>query len=194
MEITARPAPDAGRRKVLVRILIAVTILVAVALIAPAAVGLQRHVVADGETNGTYATGSIVFDELVPVEQLRIGDVVSFPTPMDAGEHLVVTRRIVEIRGDQLVTRGDALAGMDPWLLRVDGPGVARVAFVVPWLGYPWLLATGAGPVGWLLAGVVAMAGLALLRFRRHLPRGAARTTPAVASRPTSPGEPATLG
>lgn len=151
MEIVARPRRGRGRRA-LGRALVALSVFVVVLLLTPAALGLERHVVRDHAMDGTLARGSLVFDDRVPVEELRVGDVITFHPP-GAPERLV-TRRIVGLRGDLAVTRGDARAAADPWLLPLDAENQARVAVAVPWLGHPWLLLGGLGPFGWLLAVV----------------------------------------
>ena len=83
MEITARP-----RRRGLWRALRGVLVvgaLLCVALLIPAAVGLQTHVVGDEAMAGTHSRGSLVFDERVTLGQVVVGDVVTFPRRRAAG-------------------------------------------------------------------------------------------------------------
>jgi len=107
-------------------------------VLVPALLGFQRYVITSGSMTGTYDRGSLVFDRVVPTSALRVGDVITFRPPGQAG---LVTHRIVSVRtvrGERVLrTKGDANRVADPWdpfVLRGDQQ--ARVAFHIPYVGY----------------------------------------------------------
>jgi signal peptidase I len=117
-----------------------VCLALAAIMLLPALLGYQRYVITGGSMTGTIDRGSIAFDKPVPVEQLRIGDVITYRPPGAAPGHRV-THRIVAIRrarGNRLEfrTKGDANRSPDPWRFVLRGPTQARVAFHVPYAGY----------------------------------------------------------
>jgi len=160
MEITAKPRRPRRRRAL--RLLVVTAAVVSMALLLPPALGLGAHVVPDDAMAGTHARGSLVFDEQVPLGQLEVGDVVTFRVP-DGGER--VTRRVVSIGDDGVRTRGDAVAAADPW--RVAPADVERVAFALPLLGWPLVVAGSVPLPPWTPAGLVlGLAGLLVLLRR----------------------------
>lgn len=129
--------------------------LAALAFILPAAFGLQRYVIAGGSMTGTIDLGSIAYEKVVPVSDLAVGDIITYMPPADSGIDHLVTHRIVSIRGAELRTRGDANADVDPWTFRLTSATQPRVAFHVPYAGYP-LLALQHRGTRMLLIGVPA--------------------------------------
>jgi signal peptidase len=110
-------------------------------MILPALLGYQRYVITSGSMTGTYDRGSVVFDDVVPISDLRVGDVITYTPPPGSGPSGLITHRIAWIGSDQfgrrlLRTKGDANAAPDPWTFTLDGPTQARVAFDVPYVGY----------------------------------------------------------
>lgn len=110
-------------------------------LLIPAALGFERYVIVSGSMSGTYDKGSIVFDETVPVEELKVGDVITYEPPAGSFSQDLVTHRIAWIGTDAsgartFRTKGDANPGADPWTFSLDGSEQARVAFSVPYVGY----------------------------------------------------------
>lgn len=144
---------------------VAALVLGAVMLVPPLA-GYERYVVTGDSMGGTIGRGSIVYARAVPVEELRVGDVITYTPP--AGAHGKVTHRIVWTgRGASgaraFRTKGDANASADPWRFELTGPTQARVVAHVPWAGY----AVAALSVRWvrmLVIGVpAALVAVALL-------------------------------
>jgi signal peptidase len=145
----------------------------ALAFLAPAAFGMQRYVIAGESMTGTYDLGSVVFEDVVPVADLRVGDVITYMPPADAGIDHLVTHRIVSIKGDQLRTQGDANPDPDPWTFRLTAATQPRVRVGVPYVGFVLLglqdrtvrlLAIG---VPATLIALLSLAELAGLRRRR---------------------------
>jgi signal peptidase len=110
-------------------------------LLVPALFGFQRYVIVSGSMTGTYDRGSVVFDEVVPVADLRVGDVITYRPPAGAGPMGLVTHRIYAIAHDRgggrvFQTKGDANPVADPWTFRLGGREQARVRASVPYLGF----------------------------------------------------------
>ena len=115
-----------------------VALVAALLVLVPALIGWQRYAIVSGSMTGTYDKGSLVLDEVVPVADLRVGDVITYTPP--AGDHLI-THRIVRIARDPsgarlFRTKGDANRVADPWMFRLDHPTQARVKVGVPYAGY----------------------------------------------------------
>jgi signal peptidase I len=111
-------------------------------LIAPSLLGWERYVITTGSMTGTYDPGSLVLDEVVPTKSLRVGDVITYKPPPNAGPKGLVTHRIVKIRKDkktgQLVyrTKGDNNQTADPWQFLLPDKEQARVKMGVPKVGF----------------------------------------------------------
>ena len=110
-------------------------------MLLPGLLGYQRYVITSGSMTGTYDRGSVVFDKVVPVSDLRVGDAITYAPPSGSGPSGRITHRIVWIGSDTfgrqtLRTKGDANEAADPWTFTLDGATQARVAFHVPYVGY----------------------------------------------------------
>jgi signal peptidase I len=137
----------------------AVAAVAALLVLLPAALGWQRYAIVSGSMTGTYDRGSLVIDDVVPVADLKIGDVITYMPP--AGDHLI-THRIAWMgrdgSGRRLYrTKGDANPVADPWTFRLDRPTQARVRFGVPYAGFA-LAALGRRDVRMGLIGLPALA------------------------------------
>lgn len=167
-----------------VNLLCAAICLVGLAFIVPAAFGLERYVIAGGSMSGSIERGSIAFEEVVPVEELEVGDVITYMPPADSGVENLVTHRIVSIDGEEIRTQGDANADVDPWTFKLTAATQPRVSFAVPYAGYP-LLALQDRETRMLAIGVpativflLAFAELLGLRRRHDDADSAAGATP----------------
>lgn len=171
MEITTSPHRPAstpwGRLVVLVAIVAPVSVLV----LLPVGLGLQRYVMSggsmDGDRAGGIPRGAVVFERLVPVDDLRPGDVITYRPPPSAGVDSRVTHRIVSIGPEGIVTQGDASPTPDPWRLRPQDTVLPRVVLTVPYVGYAYLVADHS--LTWLVTiGCAALLlGLATATGRR---------------------------
>jgi signal peptidase len=113
-------------------------VVVAALVLLPSAFGLQRYAIVSGSMTGTYDRGSLVWDEVVPVAELKVGDVITYLPP--AGDHLI-THRIAWIGRDPsgaraYRTKGDANPVADPWTFRLEQPTQARVVMGIPYVGH----------------------------------------------------------
>lgn len=109
-------------------------------MLVPAALGFQRYVITTGSMTGAYDAGSLVFDKTVPVGDLRVGDVITYRPPADAGVPGLVTHRIAAITRDpdrrlSFQTKGDANGSADPWTFVPAQPTMNRVSHGIPELG-----------------------------------------------------------
>jgi signal peptidase I len=151
---------------------LAVAAVAALLVLAPALIGWERYAIVSGSMTGTYDEGSLVLDEVVPVADLRVGDVITYMPP--AGDHLI-THRIAWTGRDQqgrriFRTKGDANPIADPWTFRLDRPTQARVRVGVPYAGHA-LSALGRRDVRMFVIALPALliAGFSLSRLWRQL-------------------------
>jgi signal peptidase len=122
----------------------------------PAALGYQRYVIEGGSMGASVPRGSVAYERAVPVNRLRVGDVITY-----THEGTRVTHRIVAIGhrrdGERLFrTRGDANATPDPWRSTLHGEQPV-VRFHVPLAGYA-LAALSVRPVRMAAIGLPALA------------------------------------
>ena len=114
MEIATTHRRQHRGGRILVNLACALVMLLAVGFIVPAALGFQRYVITGSSMGGSLGVGPIAFEEVVPVNDLRVGDVITYQPPADSGIDHLVTHRIVSIQGDVYRTQGDANAGRRP--------------------------------------------------------------------------------
>lgn len=147
--------------RVLCALLVAAGILFGALLIAPSLLGWERYVIVSGSMTGTYDRGSLVFDEVVPVKSLKVGDVITYKPPRGAGPTGLVTHRISSIGKDPkngapvFRTKGDANKVADPWTFVLPDKRQARVVTGIPHVGFA-LAALAQRQFRMLLVGVPA--------------------------------------
>ena len=149
----------------------------ALCVLVPAAMGLERAAVADRSLGDAYAIGTLVLTEDVPVESLRTGDVVALPAPAGSGVSGPVVRRI----GVDAVDAGDGSVPLPDGGTAPAGERVERVVAHVPFLGWPFVAlgdrATRIAAIGLpalLVAAYAAQELVGGLRRRRLRDRNAA--------------------
>jgi signal peptidase len=126
----------------LVNVSLLMTTLAGVAYLAPSLLGLERYVITGGSMSGTFEKGSVAFEKPVPVQDLAVGDVITYQPPADSGVPTLVTHRIITIKdtpgaGRQFQTKGDANPDPDPWkfqLVRGEQPVVQHTVPYAGWL------------------------------------------------------------
>jgi signal peptidase len=124
--------------KLLARAGLLALLAIAVLILVPPLLGYQRYVITGGSMGGALPRGSIAYDEVVPTEHIRVGDVITYRPPN--GDRLL-THRVVWIgheRGGVRLyrTRGDASPAADPKAILLPNDGQARLVFHVPLVGY----------------------------------------------------------
>jgi signal peptidase len=134
-------------------------------LVVPVLFHLQRYVITGGSMEPTIHKGSVVFDRVVPVSDLRVGDVITFRPPDGVSQ---VTHRIVNASRDDggrpvFKTRGDANQYADPWTVSFPRGVQARYWFSVPYVGYVLGLLSFASVRMLFLALPALVVGISLL-------------------------------
>lgn len=135
-------------------------ILVAAGFVIPGLMGFERYVIVGGSMSGTFERGSVAFERLTPVEDLAVGDVITYQPPAESGLTTLVTHRIVGVKtnrkGEHLFrTKGDANAQADPWTFSLPEGQQPTVAFTVPLVGHA-LMAIADRETRMLLIGLPA--------------------------------------
>lgn len=124
--------------------LMSVVLLLTLAAVAvtfvPGFLGYERYVLVGSSMEPRIHRGSLVFDEVVPVSQLRRGDVITYVPP---GRVQPVTHRIISVKHPKKLhgrplfrTQGDNVAAPDMRAFTLDRPTQARYRFAVPYLGW----------------------------------------------------------
>ncbi len=94
--------------------------------------------VLSGSMQPVLPVGSVVIVTPRPLDQVHVGDIITFQRPDQRG--VLETHRVVRVlRGGAhpvVLTKGDANPGPDPWRLRLLTGPEWRVRMVVPRLGY----------------------------------------------------------
>ena len=141
----------------------------AAVLLVPAALGMQRYVITTGSMADSLDPGSLIFDERVPVADVRVGDVITFRPP--TAKRALVTHRVHAISRDaagrlSFRTKGDANRVPDAWTFVPRDGMLNRVEAHVPHLGRAYaFLNSGTGRVlVFMIPGLlIALASLAAL-------------------------------
>lgn len=110
--------------------------LVALTLVLPAAIGLSFRSVTDDAMSGTMDKGSAVIVDSVPVADLAVGDVITYPTSAASPTSSLVTRRIAEIDAGAIRTSGDNTGALDPWTVTLTDSTQEVAVGHVPFAGY----------------------------------------------------------
>jgi len=127
--------------------------------------GYNNYVIYSGSMEPTVKVGSLLLTRPADVEDLQVGDVITYRSP---GNHTTLTHRIVSIRQQDgqrvFTTKGDASLEPDPREIILRGQ-VSKMAFDIPYLGYVVDFAKSTQGVVLLL--VVPAAGLVLIHTRK---------------------------
>jgi signal peptidase len=130
----------------------------------PLLLHMHRYVITGGSMEPTVHRGAVIFDRVVPVSALRVGDIITFLPP---GHDRQVTHRIVAVTsggGTPLFrTKGDANTARDPWLVSLPATGQARYSFQIPYLGYGLVMLAMPAMRMLVLAVPALLIGLSLL-------------------------------
>jgi signal peptidase I len=156
-----------------------VACVVAALMFVPGLLGYERYVITGGSMSGTFERGSLVFERQVPVEELNVGDVITYLPPAESGISELVTHRVISITPNPDVsgglvfqTKGDANASADPWTFTLADTVQPRVLGWIPLVGWIFIALSAPG-IRTLAIGVPAavIALLFLLDFVRGLRR-----------------------
>jgi signal peptidase I len=138
-------------------------LVLAALMLLPPLVGLHRYVLVGGSMEPTIHRGAVIFDRVVPVSSLRVGDVITYTPPPRAQGPVAhaVTHRIIWIGRDRFGarafrTKGDANRVADPWRFTLHSATQAREVFSIPYVGYA-IAALSLRPVRMALIGLPAL-------------------------------------
>ncbi len=155
---------------VVVTVLMVGACVLAALMVLPTLLGYERYVIVSGSMEPTLSVGTIVYDEVVPVEDIAVGDIITFVPPPEYGVDDPVTHRVVQVVDTNVGqddhermfrTKGDANGAMDPWRMVLDGPDQGRVAHQLPYVGYFYL----ALQVRWVQVLVIVIPAVALIAY-----------------------------
>lgn len=162
---------QAARRslRLLGTVLLLVVTLGCAAYIVPGLLGYERYVITGGSMSGSIERGSVAFEKPVPVEDLAVGDVITYLPPPDSGVDTLVTHRITAIEPGEsgstvFSTQGDANPDPDPWTFSLAEGTQPVVEHTAPLVGYAFV-ALADPQVRMLVVGAPA-AVVALLALR----------------------------
>jgi signal peptidase len=165
-------------------LVVVLVILGCAAWILPAAFGYSRYVITGGSMTGTYDKGSVVFEKPVAVDDLRVGDVITYMPPAESGVTNLVTHRVIGMEpaeggGVLFTTQGDNNQGPDPWRFRLLSDEQPVVQLGVPHVGWVFIaladrqvrmLAIGGPAVLVGLLALIELLGAVRSRLRRDEP------------------------
>lgn len=149
-------ATSAGRGLMSV-LLLAILAAMAITFV-PGLLGYQRYVLVGHSMEPTIHRGSLVFDEIVNVSDLRKGDVITYVPPgnVEPVTHRLISRKNGKKGGPVFRTKGDNNAVADPRKFQLNKPRQARYAFSVPYLG--WLfIGLGNAKMRFILLAIPAL-------------------------------------
>jgi signal peptidase I len=126
----------------LVALLLLLTLAAMAVTFLPGLMGYQRYVLVGGSMEPTIHRGSLVFDEVVRVRDLRVGDVITYVPPLrrQPVSHRLISAKRQKTGSPIFRTQGDANAAADARPFKLDKPTQARFAFAVPYLGWVFIL------------------------------------------------------
>lgn len=149
------------------------------------ALGLASFVVTGGSMEPTIHKGSLVIDEPVTADKLRLGDIITF-------DHYdqTTTHRIVGVEGSasgtMFSTKGDANTVTDPEPLTFPGRvGLVKLAipglgYAVAWMQYIWRLGAT------LVAAIIFFSCAAMVFLRKDPKTAPVRTAEKIQQRAIS--------
>jgi signal peptidase I len=149
------------------------------------ALGMASFVVTGGSMEPTIHKGSLVIDEPVSADKLKLGDIITF-------DHYdqTTTHRIVGVEGSangtMFSTKGDANQVADPEPLTFPGRvGLVRLAvpglgYAVAWMQYIWRLGAT------LVAAIIFFGCAAMVFLRKDGKAAPVRTATKVQKRPVA--------
>jgi len=153
--------------KIIVTGTIVVLFAVSLLFVGIRALGMATFVVTGGSMEPTIHKGSLVIDEPVSADKLRLGDIITF-------DHFdqTTTHRIVGVEGSangtMFSTKGDANQVADPEPLSFPGRvGLVKLAipglgYAVAWMQYIWRLGAT------VVAAIIFFTCAAMVFFRRE--------------------------
>lgn len=96
--------------------------------------GWRVDAVFSGSMEPELKVGGVVVNHSVPVEEIKVGDVITFYSPLNGK---LTSHRVIAVENSPLYfqTKGDANEDADPFILPAQNV-VGKVCFHLPYLGY----------------------------------------------------------
>ena len=118
----------------LINIALVLVVLFAIfAIILPSAFSSSLAIVRSSSMEPALPAGSLAMVGPVDTDSIEVGDVIAFNPPWDPG--ITVTHRVVEVRSDGFVTKGDASEDPDPFVIPAADV-IGRPSWHIPYIGY----------------------------------------------------------
>ena len=117
--------------KIVTDILLVIVLVIAAVLYIPRLMGLKTYKVLSGSMEPEYHVGSVVYVEKSSIDDIEVGDVITFYI----NDNTVVTHRVVDNDTESFHTKGDANETEDGGSVAYDKV-VGKVVLNVPYLGY----------------------------------------------------------
>lgn len=135
--LVSTAAGMAGRAAFTILLIVAALVFLFLA-VGPRFLNYQTSTMLTGSMSPGINPGDVVVSVRTPVSELKVGDVITYSTPID--DHRIETHRVASIKRDDagatsVTTKGDANAGADPWTAVLSEDYVHTQAGVVPYLG-----------------------------------------------------------
>lgn len=120
--------------KIISTILLVSIVGLAVLLVGVRVVGLTPYTVLSGSMEPYYHVGSLIYVKKLPVEQIQVGDAITFVLNEDL---VVATHRVVKVDQEEQVfyTKGDANEMADASPVSFKNV-LGKATFSIPYLGY----------------------------------------------------------
>ena len=142
LAVVARILARGPRRELLALVRRGLLVLVAALFVGIALLprlGLYRtETVLSGSMRPTFNPGDLIIVRPMPVENVRVGDVISYAVPV--GTHQVETHRVIRVihggANPVIQTQGDANNWHDPWTAKLQGTTAWHLSVVIPYAGY----------------------------------------------------------
>ena len=163
-------------RRIISGVLFAVVMLAGLSLVmslvvVPRVFGYETYVIVGRSMTGTIDIGSLVYSKPTPVQQLKVGDIITFMPPgMDKPDtHRIIGEKLSPEGKRVFTTQGDNVPSPDPWNLQITSPKLPRYAFHIPWLGFGVaVLSIRLVRILLFVLPVMLVAGAALVRLWRQ--------------------------
>lgn len=131
-------------------------LLFSVGLLALRLAGFQQISTRGDSMEPTFSAGSLLLARLTAPQDIRVGDIITFPGPSEAIPNIIHRVAVLKHDGQRIaaITMGDNNPVPDPEPLTLNRP-LARVVLMIPYIG--WLFT----PVlGWHLLAVGILLGV----------------------------------
>lgn len=119
----------------LVNVIVALAVLLVAFMFFAPRLGYNMHPVLSGSMEPALRVGGVVITQLIKVDEVKKGDVISYKI-----DEQRITHRVIEVSKAggkvQFQTKGDANEEPDPYAVIPKGEKVPKVVYFVPYFGF----------------------------------------------------------